>query len=75
MPDHRRIYLDYEGKISRGRGIIKIVDKGDYDVIKWTKKTMLIRFKGKRIKGKYLFLMISRDKPENWLILKAYNLV
>lgn len=30
LPDHRRIYLDYQGEISGGRGTVTRVDAGDY---------------------------------------------
>lgn len=30
LPDHRRLYLDYEGAISGGRGTVKRWDAGEY---------------------------------------------
>jgi len=32
IPDHRRIYLEYEGKISGNRGTVKRVDAGSCNV-------------------------------------------
>src|SRR5262249_52501240 len=29
--DHRRLYLDYEGPISGGRGTVKVWDRGTYE--------------------------------------------
>ncbi len=73
LPDHRRIYLDYEGKISRGRGSVKIVDQGNYAVKYRIKEFWVVVFNGKRLKGRYLFLMMSRAKPKDWLILRYAN--
>lgn len=35
-PNHRNIYLDYEGELSRNRGKVAIVWKGFYDEKKYT---------------------------------------
>ncbi|MBI3408409.1 MAG: hypothetical protein HY040_08635 [Planctomycetes bacterium] len=31
LPDHRLLYLDYEGPVSGGRGTVKRWDGGEYD--------------------------------------------
>jgi hypothetical protein len=31
LPDHRLHYLDYEGPVSGGRGVVKRWDAGDYE--------------------------------------------
>jgi hypothetical protein len=33
LPDHRRMYLDYEGPVSGDRGSVRRVLAGDYDII------------------------------------------
>jgi hypothetical protein len=33
LPDHRMVYLDYEGEISGGRGNISRVDAGTYEAL------------------------------------------
>ena len=30
LPDHRLMYLDYEGSVSGNRGTVKQIDKGDF---------------------------------------------
>ena len=32
LPDHRRVYLDYEGEVSGGRGWVKCVSRGTYEI-------------------------------------------
>ncbi len=47
LPDHRLIYLDYEGPVSGGRGIVKRWDGGKYECIddnQWS-------FAGLRLRG------------------------
>ncbi len=36
LGDHRRIYLDYEGEISGGRGSVRRFDRGFYEPLLWT---------------------------------------
>ena len=36
LPDHRRVYLDYEGPISRGRGHVHRVMAGQYELAEET---------------------------------------
>lgn len=33
LPDHRRIYLDYEGPIGGGRGTVRRIDSGTFQVL------------------------------------------
>jgi len=33
LPDHRKRYLDYEGKVSGGRGSVRRVDAGTFDLL------------------------------------------
>lgn len=33
LPDHRRVYLSYQGEISRGRGRVRRVASGEYQVV------------------------------------------
>jgi len=56
LPNHRLKYLDYEGKISRGRGWVKIWDKGYYQEIIENKNCRVFLVKGQKIKG-YLIIL------------------
>lgn len=33
LPDHRKMYLTYEGEISRGRGIVSRYESGTYEIL------------------------------------------
>jgi len=58
LPNHRLKYLDYEGEISRGRGWVKIWDKGYYQKIIENKNCHVFLVKGQKIKG-YLIILFS----------------
>ncbi len=50
-PDHRRLYLDYEGDVSGGRGAVTRWDSGLFE---WkTRETdrIAVRLRGNRLKG------------------------
>ncbi len=51
LPDHRAIYLDYEGPISGGRGIVSRWDSGTYRVERWTDDRILLDLFGERLDG------------------------
>ncbi len=36
LPDHRRVYLEYEGPLTRGRGFVRRVDAGELQVERWS---------------------------------------
>lgn len=70
--DHPVSYIDFEGEIPKGcygAGIVKIYDKGKYDLLEKRKDRILFNLKGKKIKGRYLLLRMKRGK-NLWLIMK-----
>ena len=46
LPDHRRIYLDYEGEISGNRGQVRRVDTGTYRTLEWSADRVRVRAGG-----------------------------
>jgi hypothetical protein len=46
LADHRIEYLDYEGPISGGRGIVTRVDGGEYEVVAETDGVLRVRLQG-----------------------------
>ncbi|MDI6732837.1 MAG: DNA polymerase ligase N-terminal domain-containing protein [Planctomycetota bacterium] len=56
--DHRKKYLTYEGKISGGRGSVKIWDNGTYRPIIWQKNIKVFSLKGRKIKGGFFILSL-----------------
>ena len=51
LPDHRLEYLDYEGAVSRERGVVSRVDSGRYEVLQETATVLAVRLEGQRIHG------------------------
>ncbi len=68
-PDHDLEWMDFEGKITDGygKGEVKIWDKGTYDILKWTDKSIVLDFHGQRLREKYIIV----HTPQNyWLMFK-----
>jgi hypothetical protein len=59
LPDHRKLYLDYEGPVSNSRGRVVYVDKGDYetkDNVANIVQKIRIRFSGHLLNGEFELL-------------------
>jgi hypothetical protein len=41
--DHRPAYLDYQGEVSGGRGTVRRVESGSFEVLIWDSKQIRIR--------------------------------
>ena len=76
QPDHDVDWIYFQGKTigskkfydgDYGRGDYILWDIGTYDIIKMTKRKLLINIKGKRIKGMYYLLKLDNKK---WLIFR-----
>lgn len=70
--DHPVGYLNFEGEIPEGcygAGIVKIFDKGKYELIERTENKIVFELKGKKLKGKYVLLKFK--KPNQWLLFKT----
>jgi len=63
LPEHRLLYLTYQGKISRGRGAVKIWDKGNYQKILWNKDCKIIQIRGAKIEGYFAILNLLPRLP------------
>ena len=50
LPDHRLLYLDYEGPVSDDRGTVKRWDSGEYDG-QPSDKNWRIELRGRRLRG------------------------
>lgn len=60
LPPHRRIYLDYQGEVSGGRGVVQRWDQGVYRVIEWSDDRVEIEIKGTHLEGT---LVLERGEP------------
>ncbi len=61
LGDHRRVYLDYEGDISGGRGTVRRVDAGRYRVIEWSADRVRVRLSGGQLVGDVELFASSPD--------------
>ena len=62
LPDHRRLYLDYEGPISNGRGQVTRVDRGVGELREPQPDFLELALRGQRLRGRYL---LERDAAGN----------
>ncbi len=53
IADHRRLYLDYEGPISGGRGFVRRVDRGESTVRECDQGRVLAELRGAGLSGVY----------------------
>ena len=51
LPNHRRIYLDYEGEISGGRGRVTRWDQGEFEWLVDEPRSVDVRLAGGRVNG------------------------
>jgi hypothetical protein len=51
IADHRRIYLDYQGPVSRGRGQVRRLDGGEVRILVAGEDRLDVRFSGERLWG------------------------
>jgi hypothetical protein len=63
LPDHRRIYLDYEGPISGDRGNVRRIASGTYHLIEWTDNRVVVSLIGDQLNGE---LALSRVRGDDW---------
>lgn len=61
--DHRLLYLDYEGKISGGRGFVMRWDGGDLQWRKIESGCRIAQICGHRLKG---LLTLQKQSEEVW---------
>ena len=67
LADHRLAYLDYEGEIAGGRGSVRRVERGDYEVLEESAGKLVIRLRGTKLEGD-LTLVAKSDESNGWEI-------
>ncbi len=53
IKDHRKAYLDYQGPVSGGRGIVTRVDRGTYELLGTDEESWTLRLQGTRLVGDF----------------------
>jgi len=62
LPDHRLMYLDYEGPVSNDRGNVRRVDRGELEWLEMTLTRYAARVRGEKIRGQ---LILEQDGTES----------
>lgn len=53
LGDHRRVYLDFEGEISGGRGSVRRLDRGEAELDAGAAGVTVIRLRGTHLTGEF----------------------
>ena len=61
LPAHRRVYLDYEGDISGGRGVVARWDDGECDVVEWREDRIRLAVRGRQLVGEVELRRVEGD--------------
>lgn len=68
IDDHRKRYLDYEGPVSRGRGVVTRVDYGRFELLGADDDAWILDFAGQRLTGHYRLARVDDDSPSAWIL-------
>ena len=75
VDDHPLEHIDFEGEIEEGQygaGIVKIWDRGTYDLIERTKNHIKFRLHGEKLKGTFHLIKTKYGgKKNSWLFFKG----
>jgi len=69
LADHRRAYLTYEGPVSRGRGRVRRVDAGDYELLARDETAWTVRLAGSACRGTFV-LRRAQAAGDDWLLTR-----
>ena len=67
LPDHRLTYLTYEGPLSKGRGQVRIVDRGLCELIEQQSGRWRFRLDGAQVRGVFELVRIG-DTGDEWVL-------
>lgn len=66
LPAHRRVYLDYEGEVSGGRGTVRRWDGGECRAIEWGEAAVRLEVRGAQLVGVVEFRRVEEDGRRSW---------
>jgi DNA polymerase Ligase (LigD) len=69
LPDHRRIYLEFEGDVSGNRGTVRRVAEGSYTAEVWEEGRVRIRLHGSQLVGEVEMRQVvpAADGEASWV--------
>ncbi len=65
--DHRKLYLDYEGPVSRNRGSVRRWDCGTYQLLAESERSLVVELTGHTLLGR-VTLSSAGEGAEGWLL-------
>lgn len=71
LPDHRKIYLEYEGPISGDRGRVTRIDDGEYRPLDRRADRHLFELEGRVLRGRFCLSRATADPPDRWTLSQA----
>ena len=77
--DHPLKFLTYEGPVNKGRGSVRIVDSGTYEIVRQVDDLIELNINGKILKGSFTLSHTRLDSPssarrvegDNWQFAKS----
>lgn len=61
LPDHRPVYLDFEGAVAGDRGRVSRVEAGEYEIAEETTAGLTIRIRGAKLRGTMTVAPLADD--------------
>jgi hypothetical protein len=65
LPDHRRDYLACEGPVSRGRGRVRRLEAGTYELLRAEEGLWEVRMNGSALRGRFEFRRVGPE-ADRW---------
>lgn len=53
IKDHRRLYLDFEGEVSDGRGLVRRIERGPATIERLTGERLAVVLEGAALRGRF----------------------
>ncbi len=66
LPDHRLVYLDYEGPLSGDRGTVTRWDQGEYELLAASEERLELLFRGGKLQGCYVLESLGPGHYWRW---------
>src|SRR6185312_13323450 len=67
LPAHRRIYLEYEGEVSGGRGMVHRWDGGTCEALEWGEDVVRLEVRGDQLVGLVELWSVVDAEGLRWL--------
>ena len=73
---HSRLWLYFEGEIEDGygKGKVRIVQKGEAEILGWSDKYITFRIEGPVVSGKFSLIRFKpkkHEKVDTWILIKS----